>query len=934
MADANPIKYSDLISPDDSIEKLIGQLEELNKAYTGMADSVKSQAAGVAASLAKVSGATISGQKATKEASMEADRLAKAYRELEFAQTNTAKKIQELRTLRNEEARMTKLQQQLNNAAAGSYNQLSAQYSLNKLAINNLTKAERENDPAAKKLIEDTRRIYEEMNKMQQATGKFSLNVGNYEQSITNAIGINTKWYKGIQELGALFEGGFAKGLSTAGEAVAAFGKKLLALMMNPVVATIAAITAAFMALAKGISTSEENTNTLMRILAPFERILTGIIDGLQTMAGWLLKGVEGMEKLAMGASKLMERLPLVGDSIKKVNAALQENIDLTRAKQELDKAERQNTVTQATLARNVAKWRRDAEATSDPKRRATLLKMAMAAEERMMVNEIRLAKEDLRIQEARAAQSQNDAETNEKLAQARARLMRAEENYYQRTTRLQSKLRKSEEAMNKGGKTTNGGATEDAAKKELEETRKLEDARIALIEDANIRERMTIVASYNRKIEDLKGSEEYIMQMRVLLEEQKQQKLAELFEKEVKQQQEKDKKLKDEQAKAAKDQEQARQNAIRAEEKAINDQYEYDSSLAELEESENKKTEMRLQAEKKRLQALLALYEKDGKTLTATEVATIKNSIAAVDQELQKNKSKRDFFDLMGFKLNDEQKEAINESLEFALDSVNTFIEAYAQAAEQKRQLADAEVDRAQSVLEKEIEARANGYANEVETARKELETAKKNQQKAIEQEKRAQQAKEMIDTATQASSLITATANIWSSLSGIPIVGTALALAAIATMWGSFAAAKIKAREVTRGGDEEYGEGTVELLQGGSHQSGNDIDLGRKADGTRRRAEGGEFFAVINKRNSRKYRGVIPDVVNSLNNGTFAEKYMNAYNGGDVTFYRDGGTNLDKVERGIDRINTNLEKPQVYTDESGNIVMRYKNLTKIIRK
>ena len=41
----NPIKYSDLIVPDDSIEKLIGQLEHLQESYTGMADSIKAQAA-------------------------------------------------------------------------------------------------------------------------------------------------------------------------------------------------------------------------------------------------------------------------------------------------------------------------------------------------------------------------------------------------------------------------------------------------------------------------------------------------------------------------------------------------------------------------------------------------------------------------------------------------------------------------------------------------------------------------------------------------------------------------------------------------------------------------------------------------------------------------------------------------------------------------
>ena len=195
MAEQNPIRYSDLISPDDSIEKLIGQLEQLNEAYTGMATSVRSQAASVAASIKNVSGATAQGQQATRNASLEADKLAKAYQNLAFARSETARKIQELKMAQQEENRITKLQILLNNSEEGSYAHLSAQYSLNKMQLNQLTAAERENLPNAKKLEEETRKIYEEMKRLQEATGKYSLNVGNYTNSITQAIGINTKWY-------------------------------------------------------------------------------------------------------------------------------------------------------------------------------------------------------------------------------------------------------------------------------------------------------------------------------------------------------------------------------------------------------------------------------------------------------------------------------------------------------------------------------------------------------------------------------------------------------------------------------------------------------------------------------------------------------------------------------------------------------------------
>jgi hypothetical protein len=745
--------------------------------------------------------------------------------------------------------------------------------------INNLTKAERENDPAAKKLIEETKQIYEEMNKMQQATGKFSLNVGNYTQSIEAAIGANSKWFKTMQQLGALFEGGFSAGVKSAGTAVAGFGKQLLALLANPIVATIAAITAAFMALAKGISSSEENTNTFMRILAPFERILTGVVDVLQTMAGYLLKAVEGFENLAMGASRLMERLPLVGNGFKKVNDALRENIELERQRQELVKAERENTKEQAVLQRNVAKWRKDAEMSSDPTRRIQLLKMADNAEKRIMLNEIELAKKDYEIKKAKAEQSQNDAKTNDELAQAYVRLMKAEENYYTRTTRLASKMRKLQEGGSKGsggGKSTaaagskgsGGGKSTAAAGKERDlakdqqaALRAQQDAEVALMEDGYDKERTLAVLHYDRKIEDLRAHLDEDITIRKAqiatieaLEQQKWNKLADITDKEMK----------------------------------------------EARDAEQKDYETRIKA----TDALIAAQQKQR------------------EQQAKEEEENRE-----------KVKQAIQEDVEFALESLSQLMEGYVQAAEAKRQLADEEVDRAQKVLDAEIQARNEGYAYDVMSAQKELDLARRNQQKAIEEQRRAQQAKEAIDTATQVSSLITATANIWSSMSSIPVVGVGLAIASIALMWGSFAASKIMAHQAAGSGTEEYGDGTVELLEGGSHQSGNDIDLGRKKDGTRRRAEGGEYFAVINKRNSRKYRNLIPEVINALNDGTFAEKYMGAYGNTGVNVNVGGTPDLSILQGDVRRIREQGESNS-FTDGNGNTVMQYKNLRRMIRK
>ena len=203
----------------------------------------------------------------------------------------------------------------------------------------------------------------------------------------------------------------------------------------------------------------------------------------------------------------------------------------------------------------------------------------------------------------------------------------------------------------------------------------------------------------------------------------------------------------------------------------------------------------------------------------------------------------------------------------------------------------------------------------------------AKDNQKKALDEQAKAQKQQLAMQTITQAADLVSASAKIWAQL-GFP-----WAIPAIAVMWGSFAAAKIKALSMTKGSTEKYGEGTVELLDGGSHQSGNDIDLGRKKDGTRRRAEGGEYFAIINKRSSRKYGRMIPDIVNALNAGTFTEKYMHAFPSADAIAVNvaGGGTDISGLSSDVRRIREQGER-RTYTDAQGNVVMIYKNLTRRI--
>ncbi len=343
------------------------------------------------------------------------------------------------------------------------------------------------------------------------------------------------------------------------------------------------------------------------------------------------------------------------------------------------------------------------------------------------------------------------------------------------------------------------------------------------------------------------------------------------------------------------------------------------------LTKNERQKTLFRLQQEKQRLLDILELNKTATKKMTDNEIAAIKATIEGIDREMG-SLGYNNLYELLGLSLDEKQQSALNSALDAAKESLSSLADSWNKAAEAAVKAADEQVAAAQKVLDAEIEARNAGYANNVAMAQKELQVAEESRKKALQEQQKAQAAQITLDTLSQASSLITATANIWKAFSGAGALGIAAAIAATGLMWGSFTAAKIRAYQVS--GVEQYGEGTVELLEGGSHASGHDIDLGTKPDGTKRRAEGGEYFAVINKRNSRRYRSVIPDVIKSFNDGSFADKYMRA----DENIINYASVDVSGISRDVKAIREQGNREQ-FVDGTGTTIIRYKNLTRKIK-
>lgn len=242
---------------------------------------------------------------------------------------------------------------------------------------------------------------------------------------------------------------------------------------------------------------------------------------------------------------------------------------------------------------------------------------------------------------------------------------------------------------------------------------------------------------------------------------------------------------------------------------------------------------------------------------------------------------------------INDKDGNDITGGVMGGLDNLSQqmmgFVQQQLQYIEQIKQAAvdaaNAELEAARNNLQTQEELRANGYANEVASAQRNVQEKARLQKKALKEQQKAQQAQMKMDTAMQVSSLITASANIFKAFSGIPVVGIALAIAAIGAMFAAFTAAQSKAREAIKSQNasqeasadaQAYGKGGYEVLKGGSHASGNDIDLHTKnGEGKNMRAEGGEGMAIFSRKSTKKYGKALPQIVRSLNEGDFEKKY-----------------------------------------------------------
>lgn len=1079
MDNNNPIKYSDLIQKDNSLDELIRLLKEAEKAYKDLISGVRKDASVMVESFQKFTGATAEGRKAIADNTVSVEHLHESYKKIRDDLTDVQSKLNKTKQAKKEYNQVVKLSIQASESEQGSYNQLTAMYGLNKIALNKMSVAQRENTKEGKALVSETNAIYQEMKRLQEVTGKHVLSVGDYEKAnvrLTSQIRQNTyelarmrmageentEQYKkliadtatlkdaytdaaqsiknaasdtyqldvalsGISAVGGGFSAaiGAMKTFGGANENLAEAQKKLqgaiaittgltaiqnqfqrqsaimlgitsfqanlaakaeairaaavesgtaatikatiaqkaynLVAKANPYVllaVALVTVVGALVAFSKGTKEAtdaadkyqskvndmrfatkearDEHDNFVKSIrevqleidvltgkISQYESDLISLADAqAEALAEINQNLIESLRDVDKKYDTLFKRLKIsFSNFVKGIGAVSLKEIEDQRLKEredaEISSEERRERIRELYRNRELrAQLKHDKEIQKLQKSHHDALEKERQAYEEKRLKEIQSSTIELRQEQIKAIEDDTERQITELKYQSQLRIDAIRERV------------KNEAELSQTEKDLIAEIQKNAGIAELKIRQDAADKLIQLQDDNELK----LLESVQRGIElrlavVRKGSDEEIMLRIEALENQRKIELAQnrRLAEELKQ---------DEAAINAKYDKMILTQRSEFEQELAMRLFYIKQDLAQsefdlLRNSEREKTSFRLNAEKERWNKILEINEAAAEKMSEDEIKIIKNTIAKINQEIARAKVPHDIYDLFGLRLDNEQKAAITESTQFAIGQVMEFLDVKIRAADAAVNAANKEIDAAQKRLDAEIEARNNGYAYNVTQAQKELDLARKTQEKALKDQEKARKAESAIQSLQQATNLITATAKIWSTFTGMGPAGPFLAIAATALMWGSFAAAKIKAAQVTK--SESYGDGTVELLQGGSHASGNDIDLGTKKDGTRRKAEGGEFFAVINKRNSQKYRRLVPDVIKALNNGSFERKYMNAYDTGGLSInVNNESQDLRALKDDVSEIRKQNER-RYSRNADGTITMKYKNLTRI---
>lgn len=299
----------------------------------------------------------------------------------------------------------------------------------------NLSEAQRQSSQGLE-LQSNINDLTSQLKILEEETGRFQRNVGNYPEQITAIIPGISQLDGALGKLGLSFSGlatSGTKAFSQIGNSFTTLGKAFLS---NPVGIVLTGLVLVVTKLVDAFKKNDDAMTALQKAFTVFSPILEGINFLFDKLAEGIAFVVGGMADLG---KTILSLIPGYEKSQKSAEG-------LVQAQDDLEEAEREYTVNSARRNKEIAKLRDEAMENPDVRERMKALKEAQRLEEENLKEELALSKKRMknRILQAEIDKDTSD-ETKNEIAKMRADMLKAEQTYYEGHRKLQKEYNKYE---------------------------------------------------------------------------------------------------------------------------------------------------------------------------------------------------------------------------------------------------------------------------------------------------------------------------------------------------------------------------------------------------------------------------------------------------------------------------------------------------------
>ena len=274
---------------------------------------------------------------AYKAGTLSQDGYKKAVGDAAKAQIELKKQLLDVNSSISDNNREIKTHMTLLNSQEDSVDALRAQLAKNTKELNAMSAATRNNSEEGQKLVTETKEISDRLKDMEKAVGDNRRNVGNYAESIQEAMS-STQGLSGATAA-------MATSLSGGVNALKVFNATLKA---NPILAVVSVILVLVSTIEKLMKRNSEMAANLKAAFAPFEAIFSRILDGITELLGGVTKAFEWITEKVVN---LLSSIGLITEETTKAASAAKA---LTKQELAIYEAETNNLVTLSAMRREL----------------------------------------------------------------------------------------------------------------------------------------------------------------------------------------------------------------------------------------------------------------------------------------------------------------------------------------------------------------------------------------------------------------------------------------------------------------------------------------------------------------------------------------------------------------------------------------------------